>query len=184
MVLGVGLTIVKALAEMHGGRVEAHSDGPGKGSRFTLWLPANDCGEQTAVGAETDGPPPARQVGSLRIAIVDDDTDSADLLKLLLDHSGHQVQVFHDGLAGLAAIAVGHPHVAIIDIGLPGMDGIQIARRLREQIAREDLLLVALSGFGSADDRQRSIEAGFDAQVDQADLGRSPVRDATAAPKP
>jgi signal transduction histidine kinase/CheY-like chemotaxis protein len=157
--LGIGLTLVRSLVEMHGGTVTAHSDGPGQGSEFVARLPAlpNGAGPTS---------PPREQAGpagqSRRVLVVDDNRDSADSLALLLRLAGHAVQVAYDGRAALEAARAAPPEAVLLDIGLPGMDGYAVARRLREELGAQRVLLVAISGYGQEDDRVRSREAGFD----------------------
>ena len=155
--LGVGLTLVRRLVELHGGTVTARSE-PGEcGSEFEVRLPIE----------HSESRPPAaprrRGGGSLRrILLVDDNEDAAESLAMLLRHAGHEVHVAGDGEAGLEAAAALRPDAVLLDIGLPGISGLDVARRLRAQPWGEALLLVALTGWGQAEDRQRSREAGFD----------------------
>jgi signal transduction histidine kinase len=157
--LGIGLTLVRRLVQMHGGRVEAHSEGPGKGSEFMVRLPLyrgplpepDDSGDGAAVAA-----PPRR------ILVVDDNRDSAQSLATLLRLTGNDVLAANDPRAALEAAARFRPEVAILDIGLPGMDGYELARRLRSLPGLEHLRLAALTGYGSEEDRRRSRDAGFD----------------------
>jgi CheY-like chemotaxis protein len=158
--LGIGLTLVRQLVEMHQGSVEAHSDGPGKGSEFVVRLPL------MAEPAPPDRPGRSASAGpdgpSRRILIVDDHGDVAESLRTLLDLAGHQVAVAHDGAAALEAVASFRPEVVLLDIGLPGMDGYEVARRLRALPAGKALVLVATTGYGQLEDRSRSRAAGFD----------------------
>jgi two-component system, chemotaxis family, CheB/CheR fusion protein len=161
--LGIGLTLVKTLTEMHGGTVEASSDGVGRGSEFVVRLPI-------AVETEMAPSPPmvtaSAAVTPLRILIVDDNRDSADMLAMLLKLTGHETFTAHDGLAAVDAATLVDPDVILLDIGLPGLNGYEVARRIREQ-QRETRrpLLVALTGWGQDEDRRRSEEAGFDAHM-------------------
>lgn len=173
--LGIGLTLVKRLVELHGGHVEAHSTGLGNGSEFVLRLPA--FADQRA--HRTDGPREPIQaadrrrldIAALRVLVVDDHHDSGDSLATLLRLIGHEVRVVYDGPAGLAVARAFQPEVALLDIGMPGMDGIELGRRLRREPGLERMLMIALTGFGRDEDRQRSNEAGFDAHlVKPADL--------------
>jgi CheY-like chemotaxis protein/two-component sensor histidine kinase len=159
--LGIGLTLVKAIAEMHGGSVEAKSDGPHKGSEFTVRLPAlgegpveDDEDSRTAIES---GPMHTR-----RVLIVDDNRDSTLLLSHLLEASGHTVEQAFDGPAALEAAAAFRPDAILLDIGLPKLDGYQVAKRLRRQPGMEDVLLIAISGYCQDEDRARSRQAGFD----------------------
>ncbi len=157
--LGLGLSIVKSLVELHGGQVAARSDGVGHGTELTVELPA---------AAEAERPPPAPEpmlIGGgtvRRILVVDDNDDAALSLKKALERLGYAVAIAHDGPAALRAAAVFEPEIALLDIGLPVMDGYELARRLR---ALRSLHLVALSGYGQEADRQRSAEAGFEVHL-------------------
>jgi signal transduction histidine kinase/FixJ family two-component response regulator len=158
--LGVGLSLVKRLVEMHGGNVEAHSEGPGKGSEFVVRLPV-PAEEAAAVpdGATGDAATARGQANPLRVVVVDDNVDGAESLANLLVLLGHQVRVAHDGSAGIALVGEFDPDVVLLDIGLPGMDGYEVARRLRASRGRA--MLVAVSGYGRDEDRRLSREAGF-----------------------
>jgi CheY-like chemotaxis protein/anti-sigma regulatory factor (Ser/Thr protein kinase) len=158
--LGIGLTLVQRLVELHGGTVRAHSDGPGRGSEFVVTLPVLADAPQPAA----ESSPAAAQAeagGPRRILVVDDNVDGAESLATLLKLLGHEVHVAHDGPAALRATADVRPEVVFLDIGLPGMDGYEVARRLRRP-GRTEALLVALTGYGQEEDRRRSREAGFD----------------------
>ena len=157
--LGLGLTLVRRIAELHGGSVEAASDGPGRGSTFTVRLPA-----MTAPPAP---PRPARRAsngGRRRVLIVEDNADAREVLRFALEISGHEVHEAQDGPSGLAAILGLRPDVALVDIGLPQFDGYEVARKVRAA-AGAPVYLVALTGFGQPDDRRLALEAGFDAHL-------------------
>ncbi|WP_177207730.1 hybrid sensor histidine kinase/response regulator [Massilia yuzhufengensis] len=159
--LGLGLALVKSLAELHGGGVTCTSPGLGKGSRFTVCLPrmaAADLRADAAPGA------PAAQPNArpLRILVVDDNVDAAAMLAMLLEASGHQVAVEHGGLQALARAEAGPPEVCLLDIGLPGMDGTELAQRLRRLPGTAGAVLVAVTGYGQESDRERTRAAGFD----------------------
>lgn len=161
--LGIGLALVKSLVEMHGGTVKALSAGPGRGSEFVVRLPALPERRGTApqkAGREGGQavPPP----GGLRVLVIDDNVDAADSLAMLLGLKGHTVQVTYDGESALRTAQAGLPEVVLMDIGLPKMDGYEVARRLRASPAGRGVLLVALTGWGQEEDRRRSREAGFD----------------------
>ncbi|HEX5273590.1 MAG TPA: response regulator [Gemmataceae bacterium] len=162
--LGIGLTLVRQLVEMHGGRVEAHSEGPGRGSEFVVRLPLLK--EEPRPAAEKlNGSPGAARAApgkSRKVLVVDDNRDAAESLGLLLEVSGHQVCVCHDGASALRAAGDYGPDAVLLDIGLPGMDGYEIARRLRADPATRGALLIALTGYGQVEDQQRAREAGFD----------------------
>ena len=157
--LGIGLSLVKTVVEMHGGSVSASSDGVDRGSEFVIRLP---CLRPQESSVRVNPLPGQRQVGSpRRILIVDDSKDAAESLAMLLSLSGHQVAVAHDGVQALEAVAAERPEVVLLDIGLPGMDGYEVCRRLR-QGGMDDALIIAMTGYGQERDRQRSKEAGFD----------------------
>jgi PAS domain S-box-containing protein len=155
--LGIGLTVVKALVQMHEGKVEAHSPGVGQGSEFVIRLPVVP--EVTPV--KTEEPlPSADAARTLRLLIVDDNKDTADSLAMLLRHAGHDVATAASGPAGLRAALNARPDVVLLDLGLPGIDGYEVARRIREQT--DNPVLIAITGYGQPEDRDRSKEAGFD----------------------
>jgi signal transduction histidine kinase/integral membrane sensor domain MASE1/ActR/RegA family two-component response regulator len=156
--LGIGLTLVRTLVEMHGGEVSAHSDGPGCGSEFVLRLPARR-GERRQVAPPPRSAEPARR---LRILLVEDNVDSADALEHLLRRKGHEMHVARDGNHGLAQARALRPDVVLLDIGLPELDGFEVARQLRKQADEDGTMLVALTGYGQEADRRRALEAGFD----------------------
>ncbi|HSA54195.1 MAG TPA: ATP-binding protein [Gemmatimonadaceae bacterium] len=159
--LGLGLAIARHLAELHGGTLRAHSDGPGKGSEFVLQLPRAD--SALAVQEVTHAAMNAPQATvAKRILVVDDNQDAAATLGALLQNLGHVVETAYDGPAGLVAADRLHPDVAFIDIGLPGIDGYEVARQLRKRSAGRTPLLVAVTGYGLAADRDRATDAGFD----------------------
>jgi CheY-like chemotaxis protein len=157
--LGIGLTLVKSLVEQHGGRVEAFSDGPGHGSEFVVRLPlAAPLPNQVPSNA-------LRRAGSSslrRILVVDDNSDAADTLAMVLSLRGYEVRVARDGPEALSAAGEFHPELVLLDIGLPGMDGYAVARALRAGPTQGRVRLVALTGYGRDEDRRRSAEAGFD----------------------
>jgi PAS domain S-box-containing protein len=158
--LGIGLTVVKSLVELHGGEVEARSEGPGRGSEFLVTLPLAYARAEPQAIAEADAPKAAR---SRRVLVVDDSRDIAETLAMLLEDSGHQVRTAHSGPEALAMVREVVPELILLDIGLPGMDGYEVARRLREDQATRAVRLVALTGYGQASDRERASQAGFDA---------------------
>src|SRR2546427_633958 len=159
--LGLGLTLVRRIAELHGGRAEATSDGPGRGSEFTVRLPA-----LSEAPAQLPGSGPATTIGlPRRIVIVEDNADVRETLRRALELEGHEVHEAADGPQGLAAILRLHPDVALVDIGLPGFDGYQIARRVRASAGGKAIQLVALTGYGQPEDCRRALDAGFDTHV-------------------
>jgi PAS domain S-box-containing protein len=156
--LGIGLTLVKRLVEMHGGRVEAASDGLGRGCEFTITLPvASTRGE----GGESERSDMGGSTESRRVLVVEDDHDSAQSLTMLLKLWGHRVEVALDGPRALDSARSFEPEIVLLDIGIPGMDGYEVAERLRSEHGAE-LKLVALTGYGREDDRKRARDAGFD----------------------
>jgi CheY-like chemotaxis protein/anti-sigma regulatory factor (Ser/Thr protein kinase) len=157
--LGIGLTLVRRLVEMHGGTVEAHSQGPGLGSTFTVRLPVVP-GPAPGTGASPSLP--AAGEPRHRILVVDDNEDGAESLGTFLELHGHEVRIAHDGPAALKAAGEFRPGVILLDIGLPGMDGYEVARRLRARDEFRTTRLIAMTGWGQDTDRQRSREAGFD----------------------
>jgi CheY-like chemotaxis protein/anti-sigma regulatory factor (Ser/Thr protein kinase) len=160
--LGVGLALAKRLVELHGGTVSAESPGTGQGSTFCVRLPRaqRDAATASVPGADPGAPATAAS-RRLAVLVVDDNRDAADTLSMLLTDQGHSVQTAYEGQGALKAAAVEPPDIAILDIGLPGMDGYQLARELVELPGCERVLLVALSGYGQPADRHRSREAGF-----------------------
>ncbi len=158
--LGIGLTLVRRLVELHGGMVLAHSDGPGKGSEFMVRLPL--LAEQRPEPAEpSTATRPARN-GSLRVLVVEDEATVAEMLVMLLGLWGHTVQAVHDGPSALAAVQSFQPAVVLCDIGLPGMNGYQLARHLCQQAGANKPILVAMTGYGQEEDRRSAQKAGFD----------------------
>jgi PAS domain S-box-containing protein len=160
--LGIGLTLVRRLVEMHGGTVEAKSDGPGTGSEFIVTLPlALHSGAASSDDQPGDGqvrPPRVR----LRVLVVDDNLDAANSLAILLRIKGHDVRTAYDGISAVDVAALYKPDVVLLDVGLPRLNGFDVARRIREAEHGKDVVLIALTGWGHAEDRRRSKEAGFD----------------------
>lgn len=159
--LGIGLTLVKRLIEKHGGTVEALSEGVGRGSEFVVRLalaPSDPLPERDTVAPSAAAPAPRKS----RILVVDDNVDGADSLAVLLRLGGHEVSLAHDGPAALDMAHAFKPEVILLDIGLPGMDGFEVAKRLRTREANQETVIVAVTGYGRDEDRNRSREAGFD----------------------
>ena len=157
--LGIGLSVVKRLLQMHGGQVTARSEGLGRGSTFEIRLPR-------IARPEADGPPVSSTASpARRVLIVDDNTDAANSLAMLLKLGGHDAQVSYSGPQALERVESFQPEVALLDIGLPGMDGYELARRLRARPGLQGIRLVALTGYGQLEDRQRTHAAGFDDHI-------------------
>jgi len=161
--LGIGLALVRRLVDLHGGTVSAWSAGPGQGSEFTVRLPireqppdAPDAADRAAAPAK----PPRR-----RVLVVEDSPDARESLQMLLELAGHVVETSEDGSSGLAKLDQFRPEVALIDLGLPGIDGYTLARRARENPETRAIRLVAVTGYGQAEDRERALAAGFDFHV-------------------
>lgn len=155
--LGIGLTLVRDLVELHGGSVEASSAGPGEGSEFTVRLPLL---RRATRAGNVPKAPPGRDTPR-RIVLIDDNVDAAESLAMLLRLKGHEVHIAYDGPSGVALALKTDPDCVLVDIGLPGIDGYAVAKRLRAQ-EREGTLLVALTGYSQSEDRLKSEQAGFD----------------------
>ncbi len=162
--MGVGLTLVRQLAELNGGLVEAHSDGPGRGSTFTVRLPAVAGGPAVppapAAAEPLPGPHPAGR--RLDVLVVDDSQEAAQSLFLVLNRWGCRARVAYDGPGALAEVRARRPDVVFLDIGMPGMDGYEVAHRLRAVEGGDGMLLVAVTGYGQDEDRENARAAGFD----------------------
>jgi CheY-like chemotaxis protein/anti-sigma regulatory factor (Ser/Thr protein kinase) len=158
--LGIGLTLVKSLVELHGGTVKARSDGVGKGSEFVVRLPLVPTVPDTRSPDKMESRPAV--LPSRRVLVVDDNRDAAESLGMLLKLLGADVQVAYNGVDALRLFAEYQPAVVLLDIGMPGMDGYEVARRLREMPGSAGVSLIALTGWGQAEDRYRSESAGFD----------------------
>jgi CheY-like chemotaxis protein len=160
--LGIGLTLVQRLVQMHGGTVEARSAGVGQGSRFEVRLTAlADTGLASV-------PAPAQDEEHLdprSVLVVDDNRDAATSLSMLLELSGHSVHTAYDGAAALEAAELHRPEIVLLDIGLPGMTGYEVCRRLRQRPSGRDAVIIALTGWGQDADRRMSAEAGFDGHL-------------------
>jgi signal transduction histidine kinase len=165
--LGIGLTLVRSLVEMHGGCIEAHSPGPGQGSEFVVRLPVLKAVEENRgpasfqAGQPSDAAAPARRV----VLIVEDSVDLAESMALLLGLWGYEVHVAHNGPDALTAAQAHCPSAVLLDIGLPEMNGYEVAEALRQRAETKDVLLVALTGYGQEGDRRRALEAGFNCHL-------------------
>lgn len=170
--LGIGLTLVQGLVEMHDGTVEAFSEGLGRGSEFLVRLPLYD---ESLDELQEEAPKvKAQEIRGRRILVVDDNVDAAESMAILLAMGGNETRTAHDGLAALEAAAGFSPDVVLLDIGLPDLSGLDVARRIRQEPWGERIMLVALTGWGQEEDRRNSLEAGFNAHlvkpVEQAEL--------------
>ncbi len=157
--LGIGLALVRRLVAMHHGTVTAHSEGPGKGSTFTVRLPAASAPE-AEVAQEAASVAPAS--GPRRVLVVDDNEDAGELLGFMLEQEGFEAVIVNDGPTALRAASTLAPSVVILDIGLPGMSGYEVATKLRAKAGFSDTAIIALSGWGSPEDKRRALDAGFD----------------------
>jgi len=153
--LGLGLAIVRKIVELHGGEIRAHSDGPGCGSRFVVELPLAPAPVLAPAAQRTEQAP--RQ----RVLVVDDNVDAAETLSMLLDAAGHEVEVEHDSRRALERARTAPPDVFLLDIGLPEIDGNELARRLHAQPETAGSVLIAVSGYGQEQDKRAAREAGF-----------------------
>jgi CheY-like chemotaxis protein/two-component sensor histidine kinase len=159
--LGIGLALVKGLAGLHGGSVSARSAGAGHGSEFAIHLPRALIVADSALSAGSS--PPGTGAGrTLRVLVADDNRDAADSLAAILNMSGNEVLVAHSGEEALRLARIERPQAIILDIGMPGMNGYEVARRIRVEAWGERTLLIAVTGWGQAEDKQRSRDAGFD----------------------
>jgi PAS domain S-box-containing protein len=156
--LGIGLSLVKGLAEMHGGTVTAHSEGPGRGSEFTVRLPVTAARPVTATPADE----PARRPSTRRILVADDNRDAAESLAMLLRLAGHEVHVVHDGEQAVGTACWYRPDAVLLDIGMPKLNGHEACRRIRAVPGGKQTLLVAITGWGQPEDKRKALEAGFD----------------------
>jgi CheY-like chemotaxis protein len=159
--LGIGLTLVKQLVELHGGTVEARSAGVGRGSEFVVRLPVAGPGAPRPASPLASAAGPASPAPR-RILVVDDNSDAAESLAILLRRRGHETAVALDGASALAVAGSFRPEVVLLDIGMPRMDGYEVARKLRLAADPEPPVLVAMTGYGGDDDRRRSAQAGID----------------------
>ena len=158
--LGLGLALAKTIAELHGGSIEAASAGIGFGNEFTVRLPIANAQVAETRSETTLGS--GGHTSSLRILLVEDDADAGETLEVLLSEFGYETSTVKDASAALTAAVVLQPQVVLLDIGLPGMNGYELAQELRERMRNPQLLLIALSGYGQPEDLRRSREAGID----------------------
>jgi signal transduction histidine kinase len=160
--LGIGLTLVKRLVELHDGTVAVASEGPNRGSTFTVRLPCISAVEPQRPAPAVIPFKASAEVYGRRVLVVDDNVDAAESTAAFLRLEGHEVKAVHDGVQALASLKVFDPHVVVLDIGLPGLDGYAVARQLRERGDTSHVLLIALTGYGQKEDRARAAAAGFD----------------------
>ena len=158
--LGVGLALARRLVEMHGGQIAGYSDGPGRGSAFVITMPL-------MAAAQSRGAPRPKDVARVatRIVVIDDNVDAATSLAMFVEQLGGAARVAHDGESGLEAVSAFQPDIVFLDIGMPRMDGYQVCRRIRQLPASRPLIMIALTGWGQAQDKQRALDAGFDAHL-------------------
>jgi two-component system CheB/CheR fusion protein len=158
--LGIGLALARQLVELHGGSIEAHSEGPGRGSEFTVRVPL-----PMAAGLDRVAERPGAPQNARRILVADDNVDAAQSLGLLLRRMGHAVQLSYDGAAAIEAALREPPEIVLLDIDMPNLDGYTVAARLREDRRFDRVPIVALTGMGQEVDRKRTRQAGFDEHV-------------------
>jgi CheY-like chemotaxis protein/anti-sigma regulatory factor (Ser/Thr protein kinase) len=162
--LGIGLALVRRLTEMHGGSVSVHSDGQGRGSEFTVRLPVM-ASPLAVLSSQRREEGPIPEIEPQRILVADDNHDAAEALSLQLQLAGHEVRTAHDGVEALDLAATFEPDIVLLDLGMPKMDGYETARQLRLRSNGRRLSLIALTGWGQQQDRDRTADAGFDAHL-------------------
>jgi len=160
--LGIGLALVRTLVEMHGGSVKADSQGPGAGSTFTVTLPVASAPQPAPASGDAVLETTAR---ALNVLVVDDNVDSAQTTRWMLELIGHQAVVAHDGRTAIDTAESRHPDVILLDIGMPEMDGYAVCRELRGKSELKDTVIVAQTGWGQESDRLKAFEAGFDHHI-------------------
>jgi CheY-like chemotaxis protein len=158
--LGVGLALARRIVQLHGGTLEAHSEGPSCGAEFVLRIPV----VHASTGSPSDSQEEARSPENLRVLVVDDNVDGADAMVLLLDSMGYQASAQYDGTSAIAATQQQCPAIVLLDIGMPGMNGFETCRRLR-QIHGRTVKIVAVTGWGQDEDKRRALRSGFDAHL-------------------
>ena len=158
--LGIGLALARQLIEMHGGEIAAHSDGPGHGTAIVITMPAYQGEVQQRLRSQID----VRQIAS-RVVIIDDNQDAAQSMAMLVERLGGLAQTAKDGASGLAAVQEFKPDIVLLDIGMPGMDGYEACRQIRQQTAQRHIVVIAVTGWGQPQDKQRALDAGFDGHL-------------------
>ena len=158
--LGIGLALARRLIEMHGGTITAHSDGPGKGSAFVITMPV-------CQADATRPTPSANEVSHVasRVVIIDDNQDAAHTMSMLVEQMGGSARMAHDAVSGIAAVQQFRPDIVFLDIGMPSIDGYETCRRIRRQPTDRHIVIVAVTGWGQSQDKQRALDAGFDAHL-------------------
>ena len=162
--LGIGLSLVRRIVEMHGGVVEARSEGPGKGSEFLIRLPESIVAT-AAMEEKCEANRAARSATRRRVLVADDNYDAAESMSLMLEIAGHEVVTAHDGLEALELAETFRPEVAFLDLGMPKLNGCETARQIRQEAWGKNIRLVALTGWGQEEDKRRSKESGFDVHL-------------------
>jgi len=158
--LGIGLALSRRLIEMHGGSIEANSEGSGHGSTFTIHIPISSASPAEAPPERTTGPQDIKR----RVLVIDDNEDAANAMAMLVEAVGGEPQVAYDGTSGLKKMSEFTPDVVLLDIGMPGIDGYETCRRIRQEFG-SDVVVVALTGWGQDQDKQEALRAGFDAHL-------------------
>jgi two-component system CheB/CheR fusion protein len=158
--LGIGLALARRLAEMHGGDIAAHSDGPGQGSTFMITMPVCE-----SLGPRASFRPPAAPRVARRVLIIDDNRDAANTMAMLVDELGGSTRIAHDAGSGLEAVQEYQPDIVFLDIGMPGIDGYEACRRMRQRPSQKAVVIVAVTGWGQPQDKRRALQAGFDAHL-------------------
>jgi CheY-like chemotaxis protein len=163
--LGIGLALSRGLAELHGGHLEAFSAGLGRGSTFSLTLPASDAAARMAVVESSAQSGPGVAAARLRVLVVDDNVDAATSFAMLLDLEGYAVQIAYGGVEALAIAAVQRPDAVFLDVGMPGLNGYEVVARMRAEAWGREIFIVATTGWGQEEDRRRALAEGFDAHL-------------------